>query len=360
MNSPKNVIFFTSGSWYSPTSRYRSLQFFPYLRQHGIEPQALPLHRTKDHLRLELLKGPYLRRCARAVYLAYCLLRRVTQLAKANQSDLIIVEHELFTWMPFGFEKMLKRILNGRPYIVDYDDASYVKYRHIFFLKNKIPQVMAAADLVTVGSQILQDFARQFNQEVELLPTVVDLNRYTRLANFNADRFVIGWIGGPQNARHLEIIAPALQEVARQHNVTLKCVGAPANFSIPGIPVEVVPWSWNTELEHLLSFDVGISPLDTDPFSQGKCAFKLIQYMACGLPVVASPVGANKTIVQHGVDGFLANDQKDWLTYLTKIKEERKLRVSLGREGRKKVEGLFCVQKIFPKIRSLFSSIARR
>lgn len=356
--SPIHVTFFTAGSWHSPSSRYRSLQFFPYLRQEGIAARALPLQRSEDYLRLERLKGPQLRRGARALYLAYCLLRRLAQLGEARESDLIVVEHELFTWMPFGWEKIFKRRLDGRPYMVDYDDASYVKYRHVLFLEKKIPQVMGAADLVTVGSPALRDFARQFNPRVELLPTVVDLKRYTRLAGFNAHRFVVGWIGGPQNARHLKLIAPALQELARNHPVTLKCVGAPPHFTLPGVPVEVAPWSWETELEHLLSFDVGISPLENDPFSQGKCGFKLIQYMACGLPVVASPVGAQATIIQHGMDGFLAEAHQDWLTYLTKIKEERKLRVSLGRAGRKKVERHFCVQQIFPKLRSLMFNLA--
>lgn len=354
---PLEALFLTAGSCYSPSSRYRSFQFFPYLRQHGITPYALPLYHTTDYLRLERLNGPGFRRVARALYLLYNQIRRVAQLAKAKKFDLTVIEHEIFAWTPFRVENTINRILLGRPCILDYDDASYIKYSNIPYMKKKIPQVMAIADLVMVGSPVLRDFARQFNHNVELLPTVVDLNRYTRLAGFHNDRLVIGWIGGPQNARHLKLIAPALASLAKRFPILLRCMGAPGDFRLPGIRTQILPWSWAMEIDYLLSLDVGISPLDVDQFSQGKCAFKLLQYMACGLPVVASPVGANKDIVAHGIDGFLAGNDEEWQQFLERLYEDRALRVSMGEEGRKKAEKCFSVQAVLPQMVALYRGI---
>lgn len=351
------LTLFTAGDCYSPSSRYRSYQFFPYWRRQGVEPQAFPLYRTIDYLRLQHLQGNCWKKLARGAYLLYCFFRRLGEVPRARDCDVLVIEHELFNWMPFIFEKAILSFFTKRPIVIDIDDASYVKYLKNPFLRNKFPQLFGQASLITAGSEILYKFAQRFNHNVEVIPTVIDLNRYKRQARFDHQRFVIGWIGGPQNARHIKLITAALQELCKTQQVVLRCIGAPPGFQIPFVPTEVIPWSWDTEIEHLLSCDVGINPLDNDLFSLGKCGFKLIQYMACGLPVVAAPVGANKDIVDHGINGFLAGNDEEWQQFLERLYEDQALRVSMGEEGRRKVEKRFSVQAVLPKMVALYRGI---
>jgi glycosyltransferase involved in cell wall biosynthesis len=353
----KLVTFLTAGDCYSPSSRYRSYQYFPWLRRHGYEPRGFPLYRGLDSVRLRRLKGPNLKKVFRGIYMLHCYLRRISQLPSVKNCDLLVVEHEIFTWLPFICDEIIVRTLGNKPLIADYDDATYLKYAIFPLLKHKIPKIMARADSITAGSRVLKNYASRFNRSVTHIPTTIDLNRYQRLAKFNNDKFVIGWIGGPQNVRHLELIGPALRELNQSFPIVLRCLGAPSNFQVSRVPTEVYPWSWDSEIDLLLSFDVGINPLDNDGFSQGKCGFKLIQYMACGLPVVASPVGANQDIVAQGSNGYLASDQQEWIDSLRLLYSDKNLRLKMGALGREKVEKSYSVQAVAPNLREIYQSL---
>jgi glycosyltransferase involved in cell wall biosynthesis len=127
-------------------------------------------------------------------------------------------------------------------------------------------------------------------------------------------------------------------------------IGAARDFSLPGVPLEVVPWSEAGELASLRTLDVGVMPLPDSPWERGKCGFKLIQYMAAALPVVASPVGANRDIVVDGETGFLAGSQDQWLDALRTLRASADLRDHMGRAGRRRVEGNYSVQAITPRL----------
>ncbi len=176
---------------------------------------------------------------------------------------------------------------------------------------------------------------------------MVDLTRYSPRQDYECrdERgLVIGWIGTPVTARYLSTLAGALRQVARERRVVVRCAGTPSGFSIPGVRVENVPWSEATETEVIRTFDIGVMPLAQEPFAQGKCGLKLIQYMACGVPAAGARLGANEEIVRDGVDGFLASGDEEYVDVIARLAGDAALRARIGRAGRQRVEERYSLQ----------------
>src|SRR5689334_2476517 len=284
------ILLLTKYGRLGVTSRIRFLQYIPYLEEHGIHVRIAPF--LEDDYIDSLFKG---RRNWPAVAAGF--MRRFRQIIEARRYDLLWIEKELLTWMPAVFEPAV------RPYVVDYDDATFHSYdlhpngAVRLFLGDKIRKVMTAAQAVVAGNEYLANYARASGaSNVHYVPTVVDLKRYSAVETPANDVFTIGWIGSPWTARYLPAIAPALREICRNGQARVTLIGS-GNLDMSGIPIEYRDWNESTEVEELRRIDVGIMPLSDLPFERGKCGYKLIQYMACGKPVVATPVGANSSIV---------------------------------------------------------------
>lgn len=142
--------------------------------------------------------------------------------------------------------------------------------------------------------------------------------------------------------------------MCRNPNVKVRLIGS-GSIQMPGVNVEAVQWSNESEVAKICKFDVGIMPLPDEPWTRGKCGFKLIQYMACGLPVVASPVGVNADIVSDGVNGYLADTTDQWVNRLSRLASDHSLREGMGQEGRKLVEEQYCLQATAQRWRMLIS-----
>ncbi len=272
------------------------------------------------------------------------------------------MEYELLPFFPPWLERFLK--WRGCRIVVDYDDAIFHRYDHHpsklvrAVLGRKIERVMQLADLVIVGNKYLADYAYRVGaRNVQILPTVVDLQRYpVTYERFDSAVFTIGWIGSPSTAHYLQVIAPALAKVFRSGDVRVRLVGS-GPIVLPRVPAEIIPWSEDTEVSEIGRFDVGIMPLPDEPWARGKCGLKLIQYMACGLPVVASPVGVNATIVEHGVNGFLATTVDEWEQTLRTLAADSTLRRRMGEAGRTKVEREYCLQVTTPRLVRLLREV---
>jgi glycosyltransferase involved in cell wall biosynthesis len=222
-----------------------------------------------------------------------------------------------------------------------------------FLLGKKIDAVMRYATMVTVGNDYLAERAYSAGaKRVEYLPTVIDLDRYKIYQSRQNEVFTIGWIGTPLTAKYLNEVAAALEAVAKKKRIHLLTVGL-NSLSLPGVAVETVPWSEDTEVEQINSFDVGIMPLPDDAWERGKCGYKLIQYMACGVPVIASPVSVNQKIVEPGKNGFLARTQSEWTDALITLIANQALAKQMGQFGRTKVENEYCLQVTAPKLLNL-------
>jgi len=289
---------------------------------------------------------------------------RLKNMLFAGKFDLVWVEKEMLPWVPSWLE--LGLFPTGVPLVVDYDDAIFHRYdRHRWLfvrrlLGKKIDAVMRRADLVLAGNDYLAGRARGAGaRRVELLPTVVDDSRYAVPARKTGSPLTIGWIGSPSTARYLKLIGPVLQDLVASHDVRVVALGANAD-QLEGLPVEVRPWTEAGEVKEIQQFDIGIMPLPDEPFERGKCGYKLIQYMACGKPVVASSVGVNREIVEHGVNGFWANSHEEWLTALGSLLEDAELRKQMGEVGRKHIEDKYCTQHVAPRLAALLRTAANR
>lgn len=352
------VLFLSRYARLGSSSRLRLYQYLPYLRDADVDATVAPL--LDDDYVLGLYGGKVARLSIMKGYLA-----RLGTMLKAGRFDAVWVEKEMLPWMPAWLELGLFHA--KVPLIVDYDDAVFHRYdQHRLalvrgLLGRKIDRVMKHADLVVAGNEYLAGHARNAGaSRVEILPTVVDIARYgVTIAKPSGQQLpTIGWIGSPATAHFLHLIAPALHEVVARKLARVVAVGANA-AQLNGLPVAAQPWTEATEVSDIQSFDIGIMPLPGEPFERGKCGYKLIQYMACGKPVVASPVGANSKIVRDGMDGFLASTHQEWISALTRLIADPELRQQMGREGRLRIENEFSLQKAAPRLIKLIQSVLK-
>lgn len=335
------------------SSRVRFYQYYPALRERGFAILNSPL-----------LSDAYVRRLyaglqvdAGDVLAAY--LRRFSVLLRVRDFDLLWVEKESLPWLPAWTERLLAR----RPYVVDYDDAAFHRYdlhRNGLvrgLLGRKIDRVMRNAALVVVGNEYLRERALAAGaKRVEILPSVVDADLYAP-APARASGFTVGWVGAPVTASYLETVRPALEKLTNGGQAQVCLVGAGKAIEWQNPSVRILPWDEQTEVQNIQKFDVGIMPLLDEPFERGKCGYKLVQYMACGLPVVASPVGVNRQIVEHGVNGFLASSLEEWQAALSYLRDNPDVRRKMGQAGQEKFEAQFSLQVTAPKLAALLAGV---
>jgi glycosyltransferase involved in cell wall biosynthesis len=295
-----------------------------------------------------------------------CYARRAQTLARDAPPDLWWIEKELWPYAPAWLER---RLLAARPYVLDFDDAIFHNYDlHRFalvrgLLGGKIDLLMAKAALVTAGNAYLADRARAAGAPwVEIVPTAVDLDHYPMPEHENwttSQPVDIVWIGSPATAAYLDALSGPLQELAARRSIRLVTIGAGAR-QIPGVEVLSLPWSAASEAADIARCQIGVMPLPDSPWERGKCGYKLIQYMACGLPVVASPVGVNSQIVRGGHNGWLATDSTQWLQHLGALVDDAAMRRRLGRAGRRMVEQGYSVQALAPRLAAMLREAAGR
>lgn len=332
------------------SSRLRTLQYIDELSRRGIE---FRLESLLDDVYLDDLyagRRTQWRRVVRA-YAQRASLRRVI-----GAFDVVWLEKEAFPWLPVAAERML---LDGTPTVVDYDDAIFHRYdlhrSHWVrtLLGRKIDALMRAAAVVIAGNDYLAERARSAGaRRIEIVPTAVDLRRYAVRGLSRPDaRFTVGWIGTPQTAHYLKEIAPALRRLHQSGDVRYVFIGCPARLDL-GVPYEARAWSEATEATDIASFDCGLMPLRDGPFERGKCGYKLIQYMACGVPVIASPVGVNRQIVT-AANGFLASTPDDWFASLQALRADEIAARRMGARGRELVEAKYSMQAIASRLEAI-------
>jgi glycosyltransferase involved in cell wall biosynthesis len=234
----------------------------------------------------------------------------------------------------------------SRHRVFDVDDAIYVrKPRRLgedaddsIWRRRKFQATCRSVDVVAAGNDILAGVARASAKRTEILPTSIDASRYQATTARQADPPTIAWIGSPENLVYLEMIRPALKRLASRYPTMRLRVICSRFPRWADVPIEAVQWSSASEAQSLAAAHIGIMPLTDDEWSRGKCAFKLLQYMAAALPCVASPIGANTEAVIDGVTGFHARDLDGWERSLQRLIESSELRARLGMGGRAHVE----------------------
>ncbi len=273
----------------------------------------------------------------------FSTLRRIIQLLFSSKQ--LIIEYELLPFIPYNIENLL---LKNKKYILNFDDDVWEKYRSSPALADKFDKLITASAGVIVANDMLWERCLRLNNNVTKIPTVVDLDLY-RCDKPKFERFTLVWIGTPVTYIFLETHKNQLQAMAKKVDFELLVVAVKhlEERAIPGVNMRFVDWSQETEIEMLMRSHVGIMPLTNDTFARGKSAFKLIQYLAAGLPVIASPVGENCTVVNDGFNGFLATDQAAWVTFLEQFANDKVLYDKFAAAAKKSATQ-FSIQKYGP------------
>lgn len=354
----KRILCLTKYDPAGPSSRYRFFQFLPGLEAMGWTITVCPLLPT------EYVQELYAGRRWNALRAFPRYVWRLKSLMGAGRFDLCWIENELFPWMP-GLAEWCFRRLNI-PYVVDYDDAIFHNYDlHPsmgirYLLGSKLDHVMAGAAAVVGGNEYLADRARAAGaRRVEIMPTVVDTEKYPSAPlHHTSEGFSIAWIGSPSTQAYLGLVREELAQVCAGGKGRLIAIGPREGFTLDGVPTVRVGWSEASEASDLQRCDVGIMPLPVeDAWAKGKCGFKLIQYMGCGLPVVASAIGANLDIVRNGETGFLASTPEDWVRALNFLREHPEEGRAKGQAGRLRMEEHYSLQSQLPRLDALFRDL---
>lgn len=344
-------------TWYGrlgPSSRMRTLQYLPWLDRAGIEYVVSPL--MDDPLLSSRIRvGRY-----DLPKLALSYAQRIRKLVRKGGFDLIWIEKEALPWLPAAFERWL---CAGIPCLVDYDDAVFHRYdmsthgwvRWLF--GKRVDRVMSSAAAVMVGNKYLAARAESAGAAVVLeIPTVIDLARYSpKPPGPPREKATIVWIGTFSTAGYLRLLRGPLSRL--RSGFRLRVIGGPIE-AFPEIDMELIPWTEKGEAAALRECDIGVMPLTDSPWERGKCGYKLIQYMASGLPVVASPVGVNREIVREGENGYLADTPEEWVEALDRLLGDADLRRRMGEEGRRRVEQEYCTERLAPTILGLIRETA--
>lgn len=308
----RKIFFFPKYSSKGPSSRYRIYSYLPYYKNEGIDFSISPLfgdwyleHIWKHRAKWKLFP-----------HIVYAYLKRFFQILLLPSNAIVYIGAELFPYCPFGIEYYLK--WRKIPYLVEYDDAIFHYYDQSenklvrFLFAHKTEKVIHNAATIITGCQYLTDYARQWNNNIFEIPTSVDANKYI-LSKSDSTIFTIGWIGSPASSSYVDLVIPALKRLAEKYKFELDMIGFDPSYEdlLEGINYKLINWDSSTEIENMNRFSVGIMPLPKTKFAQGKCAFKLVQYMAMGIPTISTPLQSNINI-DKGCGNLFADSENEW------------------------------------------------
>ncbi|MBI1882871.1 MAG: glycosyltransferase family 4 protein [Chlamydiae bacterium] len=336
----KKILFLTHGPIEAASSRVRVYQFLPYLDERGIAYEILPALPSDVFQKYY----PCSRLFSKLAFWGMLFVRRLKHLLLLKRYDVIFLQREVMPYLPPFFEKIIRR--KASRLIFDFDDAIYLSRKTGFWARlqrQKIEKIVCWSDQIIVGNEYLASFAKSLNSHVKVIPSCVDTERYVPLAQKNSLPIVV-WVGTPSSLPYLKMMQGILRRFSSQENFVMRVVGADPRDSL-GIPVQFLPWDLQREGGDLRTADIGIMPLANGERECGKCGYKLLQYMACGLPVIASDVGVNSEIVLEGVTGFLVCSEAEWEEKLKLLLRDEKLREKMGAEGRKRAESLYSLKR---------------
>ena len=344
-----------------PSMRLRLLQHVPRLEQagHSVSVCLLERGRRYDSLRVvpELAKKL---RSADIVVVQRILLRPINALLRASSVPVV-----------FDFDDALHLVRPPQHVPANRRDAFRRRlmppYRSLvrggpFHSSRRRPlhEMSRLAQVVIAGNEWLRDEVAGAANEVVVIPTTIDVRGNRPKVPSDARPLTVGWVGTPANVGvHLPIIDLAFRELAERYGKDLQLTVVSSSPYVTGaIATQFIPWSLSGEAEAVSRFDVGIMPLTDHPFNLGKCAFKAILYMSHGIPVVLSPVGANLSLVEHGLDGLFADEPEEWVTAISALLDDIALRERIGAAGFEKVRRAYSTDRSFPLFESALAIAA--
>lgn len=319
--SQEKTILFISKRATAPSTRYRVLQYASLFKNDGWRFCHIADDRS--------------------------LLTRKRILQEAKNATVVVIVRRTYS---YPFFKLLRHYSNFL--VFDFDDAVFQASSGAKSSRRQknFARIVKFADLVWAGNGYLADNAQKYNKNVVVVPTSLEVDKYNAFAKKPQNTFDLVWIGSSSTKKHLTSALPAFENAAQI--IPSLCLKVVSDFGLSSdiLTIHSVPWSEESEAEQLLSAHVGVAPLPDNPFTKGKCALKVIQYMAAALPVISSPTGMNKEIVKPGVNGFLAANSDEWVASITQLFNDEKLRTQMGDVGKKMCSDNYTLQATFQKM----------
>ena len=352
--------FFLLDGESNASSGLRVMQYLPHLRAAGIEsrvsrPVPEPLYqRWMEHGQ------------RKAAFYGLFLATRLLDVLRSGDADVAVIQRDLF---PFG-SPLLERLLFRQQarVVYDTDDATYLRPSFTpdtVFQKlrrfDKVAEVVARARWVSVATEPIAAWARRFTTNVSVVPMALDLPTYDRVSRPAANRdLVIGWAGTAGGVRYLEALAPVLRRLAARHSIVLRVVtGVRTRVNLADVPLEVRPWSPESVLQEIKSFDIGLLPLADTEFEAAKFPLKLLQYLALRVPSVSARVGLPATVISDGENGLLASTPEEWFDALDRLIGDAALRTRIGDAGYATVAASYTTERVAPLLVDGLSRAAR-
>ena len=317
-------VYFLIQEWEHPASRYRVLQYVPYLKEAHIEGKVALFPDS------------------------FCKWMKLFSEIK-NYDTIFIQKKRLWRWQLWYLKRKHIKI------VYDFDDAVMFKSPvdgggRSFKRRRTFARMVRYSDQVIAGNQYLKMHALPYNKNIIIIPTAIDTSKYsTKDYRRNKEKITIGWIGSKSSLPFLKELTPAFDSIAGQYNsVELKII-CNDFFDCDKMPVVKKTWALEEESSDLQDIDIGLAPLPNHEWTKGKCATKLLQYLTVGIPVVCSPVGVHNEIIQEGVNGLFAASVKEWTEKITILIKDKTLRERIGLEGKKTVESHYSLKANVPK-----------
>ena len=349
----------------APGQRFRIEEWEPYLKKSGVDIHFLSFCDEKLQ-KILYAKSKFFKK---VVGVFRCYIRLFQKIVSLKGYQVIFLSKQATLSGPPLLEYIMR--LKGFPIVYDFDDAIFLPLEWSTLAGNKIlyyirfplhlyvKYLCKISSHITVGNSYLYEFASRYNQNVSVIPTTIDTNLYRVKHSINKNIVTVGWSGSHTTiVAHLLPLKNILLKLKKvvDYEFVLIC-SEPFDM---GMPYRFVQWKAESEVENLSILDIGIMPLQDDEWSKGKCGLKILQYMAIGIPVVASPVGANNEIIQDGVNGFLVKTEEDWVEKLLLLIKDAKLRDEMGKRNRTLVEERYSAELGASKLLGVLNSCAVR
>jgi glycosyltransferase involved in cell wall biosynthesis len=288
-------------------------------------------------------------------------MRRFRDLLRIPRYDIVYI----FLWAtPFGLpitEWLIRRLAKKQVY--DIDDLVYIvkTSKHNSFIKplkssSKINFLIKNSDHVLVSTDELVAYTKKFNQNLSLIPATIDVKKYRFPVDHQSDVVMIGWSGSQTTSKYLHLIDDVLKYIAQKYPVKIMVMGDD-DFALEGVDIELLHWSAETEVANIQRFDIGLHPLPDEKWAYGKSGGKLVQYMAAGLPIIATAIAPNYKVIKDGYNGFLVKDDKEWIEKLELLIKDVQLRKQMGCNSRKFAEEYSSVEANAHKYLAVFNQV---
>jgi len=347
------ILFLTAGDATVASSRIRVYQYVPYLQRAWIRCIIIPItnarqeHKSRTWKLIKRRFNSGIRYFKIPFYSIVC--------------DVVFIQKVL---LPIGIQNLI-RTLNSN-IVFDFDDAIWLWYQSCAEPSSAVRRrllrhtIERSKYVITLENDYLKKFALKFTRNILMVTGPVDCKRLFPKREKENKNIVIGWIGSPPNTPYLKPLFNVFKRISENHpNVIIELVGA-SNLKIEGVNLVIKQWCLDTEVENLHDFDIGIMPLPDDKWTRGKGGYKLLQYMAVGIPCIASPVGINSILIREDVNGYLANSEDEWYEKLEILIKNRVLRESMGANGRKLVEEQYSLEAAVPKLIKLVKRVGTK